>query len=117
MSQLDAELHRLGAHAGVDLLVLLGRDGLVIQSTGSGNREEPVAARIPGLVSACEALGRAGETGDFGTAVLDYPGGGVLIVTVVAEDLLLAALVRSDMGFGPLLREMRSARGRLPAFL
>jgi predicted regulator of Ras-like GTPase activity (Roadblock/LC7/MglB family) len=113
MSELDAALHRLGAHSGVDQLILLGRDGLVVQSVGLGDHEEPVAARIPGLVIAGTALGQAAGIGDFGTAVLEYDGGGVAIVTAVSEELLLAALVRPGVPFGPLLREMRRERSRL----
>jgi predicted regulator of Ras-like GTPase activity (Roadblock/LC7/MglB family) len=113
MSELDAALHRLGAHGGVDQLILLGRDGLVVQSVGNGESEEPVSARVPGLVAASDALGRAADAGDFGTAVLEFDGGGVVIVTAVSEDLLLAALVRPGVGFGPLLRDMRRERGRL----
>src|SRR5262245_4865482 len=59
MSKLDAALARLRENEGVEQLILLGRDGLVVTQVGvHPGEDEPVAARIPGLALACEALGK-----------------------------------------------------------
>lgn len=117
MSKLDAELSRLGAHEGVEQLILLGRDGLVVQHTGGRAADvEPVAARVPGLAAVCDALGEAASRGRFLTSVLEHEQG-VLIVLSLPRDLLLAVLVRPQVGFAPLLRELRSARENLVRLL
>jgi predicted regulator of Ras-like GTPase activity (Roadblock/LC7/MglB family) len=113
MSELDSALSRLRAHDGVEQLILLGRDGLVVRQIGaSAGEDETLAARIPGLTTACEALGRAGERGRFLTSVLEFERGTVIVLTLAA-DLLLAVLLRPDVGFAPLLRELRSQRSQL----
>ncbi len=116
MSELDAALQRLRGHDGVEHLILLGDDGLVIQHLGGNGNEEPVAARIPGLSAACAALGTAAGTGRFHTAVIEFDQG-VAVVAALSGDLLLAAMVRGDVGFAPLLRELRNERGRLAELL
>jgi predicted regulator of Ras-like GTPase activity (Roadblock/LC7/MglB family) len=117
MSELDTALAELRAHPGVDHLILLGRDGLVIQHLGSGEGdEETVAARVPGIVVAARGLGAAASRGSFITAVLEYDSG-VAIIVALPGDLLLAALVRRDVGFAPLLRQLRRQRDRLGQLL
>ncbi|MEX2570612.1 MAG: roadblock/LC7 domain-containing protein [Gemmatimonadota bacterium] len=113
MSQLQSTLERLGEHEGVEHVVLLGGDGLVIQHVGLGVTEaETVAARIPGLASASQALGTATGQGDFVTAALEHESG-VTIVVALSGDLLLAIVIRAGVGFAPLLRDLRSQRARL----
>lgn len=117
MSQLDTALAELRGHPGVAQLILLGRDGLVVQSTGAGEMdEESVAARIPGIEAACRELGRTGLLGTFSTAVMEYEHG-VAIVVSLQEDLLLAALVEPGVGFAPLLRDLRRQRENLAELL
>lgn len=113
MSELDSALNQLRAHDGVELLILLGSDGLVVRQLGAQpGEDESLAARIPGLTAACEALGRTLERGRFLTSVLEYERGTAIVLTL-ASDLLLAVLLRPGVGFAPLLRELRSQRNRL----
>jgi predicted regulator of Ras-like GTPase activity (Roadblock/LC7/MglB family) len=117
MSELEAALANLRQHPGVDHLILLGRDGLLIQHVGpDGGDEEAIAARVPEIDAACAALGTAAERGSFATAVLEYEHG-VAIVVTLPGDLLLAALIRPDVGFAPLLRDLRRQRERLSELL
>ena len=116
MSELDAALQRLRGHDGVDHLILLGRDGLVVQHLGGDGKEEPVAARVPGLANACSALGTAAGTGRFQTAVVEFDSG-VAIIAALSGDLLLVAMVRAGIGFAPLLRELRRERSQLVELL
>jgi predicted regulator of Ras-like GTPase activity (Roadblock/LC7/MglB family) len=116
MSKLDEALARLRGHDGVEHLILLGRDGLVIQHVDGRGLEEAVAARIPTLVGAAEALGSAGTGGRVATVVLEFEQG-VGIVTVLPHDLLLAAFVRPGVGFAQLLRALRSERDELAGLL
>jgi len=116
MSELDTALGRLRRHDGVEQLILLGSDGLVIQSLGDAGDEEPVAARIPGIASACAALGSASDSGALSTAVIEFQSR-VAIVSVLSPDLLLALIVRPGVGFAGLLRELRTERNRLVELL
>lgn len=116
MSELDTALTRLRGHDGVDCLILLERDGLVVKQIGANGTDESIAARIPGLVAACTSLGDAAGHGDFATAVLEFESG-VAIVTALAGDLLLAVTVRPGVGFAPLLHELRRQRAHLIEFL
>lgn len=113
MSELDSALSGLRRHEGVEQLILLGRDGLVVRQTGGADgKDESVAARIPGLTAACEALGRASGQGAFLTAALEFEWGTAIVLTL-ADDLILAVLLQPHVGFAPLLRELRAERSRL----
>jgi predicted regulator of Ras-like GTPase activity (Roadblock/LC7/MglB family) len=116
MSELESALVRLRGHEGVQDLILLGRDGLVIRHLGNGGNEEAVAARVPGIAAACGALGSAAATGALATAVLEFDSG-VAIVTVLSADMLLALLVQPGVGFAPLLRDLRRERRTLVELL
>jgi predicted regulator of Ras-like GTPase activity (Roadblock/LC7/MglB family) len=112
MSELEAALARLRGHPGVEQLILLGSDGLVIQQIDGPGEEETVAARIPGIAAACESLGRASGTGRFATAVLEFEQG-VVIACALSPELLLAARIQPGIGFAALLRELRRERAHL----
>jgi predicted regulator of Ras-like GTPase activity (Roadblock/LC7/MglB family) len=113
MTELDTALEGLRAHEGVEHLILLGRDGLVVRHAGSGSAdEETIAARVPGLAAACEALGRAGAQGRFSTAVIEFDHG-VAVVASLSSDLLLSIQIRPGVGFATLLRRLRQDRLRL----
>lgn len=115
MPQLDEALARLRAHDGVEHVVLLGRDGLVIRHQGARpGIEEAVAAMAPSLASGCDALGRASEAGPLATAVLEFERG-VAVVLPLSAELLLAVLLRPQVAFAPLLRELRRERARIAA--
>ncbi|HET7322291.1 MAG TPA: roadblock/LC7 domain-containing protein [Longimicrobiaceae bacterium] len=114
MPQLDETLASLYEHDGVEHVLLLGRDGLLVRSVGPSSAldADTVAAMVPGVVSTCTALARAAGRGAFATAAVEV-GEGVVLVAALSGDLLLAILLRSGVGFAPLLRELRSARGEL----
>lgn len=117
MTQFDQALSQLGEHEGVEHLLVLGGDGLLIRHLGASTLAvERVAAMIPGVQAACAALGRAAGQGEFGTAVLEY-GQGVAIVAPLSPDVLLGVLLRTGVGFAPLLRAVRLERERLAGLL
>ncbi|MDP9348737.1 MAG: roadblock/LC7 domain-containing protein [Gemmatimonadota bacterium] len=117
MSELDRALSAIRAHEGVEHVLVLGRDGLLIQHTGAGPLDvEDVAAMVPGIVSAASGLGAAAGRGEASTLVIRYPRG-VAVVEVLSPDLLLAVLLRGTEGFAPLLRELSRERGQLAALV
>jgi predicted regulator of Ras-like GTPase activity (Roadblock/LC7/MglB family) len=117
MNQLEQALTGLKNHAGVEHVLLLGHDGLLVQHLGDPACEaETVAAMVPGIASACTGLGRAGERGGFRTAVVEFDAG-VGIVLSLSADLLLVLLMRPNVGFAPLLLELRQQREHLAELL
>ena len=113
MPPLETALAALGAHPGVDHVLVLGRDGLLIQHAGgAGLDAETVCAMAPGVAAA--AAGWAAPPGwatcrrspsSWRTAWRWSPSS--------RRDLLLAVLLRDGVGFAPLLRELAERRGEL----
>lgn len=114
MPPLDTALASLAAHPGVEHVLVLGRDGLLIAHTGdaAGLDAETVSAMVPGLAGAATALGRAAGQGAAQTVAVRLDEG-VAIVAPLNAEVLLAVLLRGDAGFAPLLRELSQRRGEL----
>lgn len=107
----------LGRRDGVEAVIVLGRDGLPIDTqTADGQDAEGVAALVPSVVASCVRLGRAAERGDFGTGVVEYAGGIVVIASVTA-DALLAIVVGPGTNIGPMLYELQRHRDAIAALL
>jgi hypothetical protein len=97
---------------GVEAVVLLGRDGLVVDAQAAQNVDaERLAAVVPLVVGAADELGEQVARGGVATVVLEYQSG-VAIVSALGTDaiLLVLATLRET---GPLLYELRRNRGRL----
>jgi predicted regulator of Ras-like GTPase activity (Roadblock/LC7/MglB family) len=118
MTQLDQALSRLMDHPGVEHLLLLGQDGLLVRDLHRDGpiESETVAAMTPGVVSACTDFARSADRGAFATAVLELADA-VVIVTSLPPELLLALILRPGVGFAPLLRELGQERTRLAALV
>jgi uncharacterized protein len=98
----------ISERAGVDAAVVLGRDGLVIDSqlSSSSMDAEHVAAFIPPIVGAADEFGFNALNGGLTTAVLEYPRG-FAVLTVLSSDVLLLVLVQAGANLGQLLYELR----------
>ena len=114
MTQLDDALQALLTHDGVQHVLLIGTDGLLVRHIGGADGPDPerVAARAPRVVTAAEGLARAAGSAEAGTVVLDL-GDAVAVVASLSRELLLTVLIRSGVGFAGLLREIRRERARL----
>jgi len=113
MSELDQALDRIRQHPGVEHVLVLGRDGLLIQHAGSGDLDaETVSAMVPGVAGAAAALGGAAGAGAAQTVVVRLERG-VAVVQGLSDEVLLAVLLRGGTGFAPLLDELASGRERL----
>jgi predicted regulator of Ras-like GTPase activity (Roadblock/LC7/MglB family) len=116
MSELEAALGALRAHPGVEHVLVLGRDGLLIQHEGGPLDAETVSAMVPGIASSAAELGRAAGMGGADTVAVRLERG-VALVSVLSADVLLAVLVREGVGFAPLLRELSERRGALASLV
>jgi len=115
MSSLAEALQELRSHPGVQHVVVLGSDGLLIQHLGGAEIDpEALAAMVPGITAACRTLGEAGGQGDFSTAVIEFERG-VCVALSLSDDILVALLLDRGTGFAPLLRTLRSRRAELAA--
>lgn len=102
---------------GVEAAVILGRDGLLIDSQSvPGLDAEDLAARIPAIIGPADELGRAAARGPLVTAVLEHHDG-LAIVSALTADALLFVLVRPTANVGQLLFELRRNREHIAALV
>src|SRR4051812_35290945 len=102
---------------GVEAAIVLGRDGLLIDSqTVPGVDAEDLAARIPAIIGPADELGEGMARGALATAVLEFAGG-LAIVEVLNADAILVVLVRPEANVGQLLFELRRNREHMAALV
>jgi hypothetical protein len=102
---------------GVDAVLVLGRDGLLIEGFAApGLNNEDLAARVPALVEEAEALGKATVQGALNTAILEHQKG-YAIVASLADDTLLLILLRPSADLGGLLFDVRRYRGNIASLI
>jgi len=102
---------------GVEAAVVLGRDGLLIDSQAIGGLDaDDIAARIPPIITPADELGSATGRGDLVTAVLEHQGG-LAIVSVLSHEAVLLVLVSPQANVGQLLFELRRNREQIAALV
>jgi uncharacterized protein len=102
---------------GVDAVLVLGKDGLLIEGFAApGLNNEDLATRVPALVFEAEALGRATLHGTLNTAILEHQKG-YAIIAALADDTLLLVLLRLSADLGGLLFDVRRYRGNIAALI
>lgn len=107
----------LSRRDGVDAVLVVGRDGLPIDSrVGDGVDAESVAALLPSVIRGVGELGAAGRRGEFGTGVLEFAGG-LAVVGVLTADALLVVLVRPAVNVGGMLHDLRRHRAAIAGLL
>ncbi|HSJ62983.1 MAG TPA: roadblock/LC7 domain-containing protein [Gemmatimonadaceae bacterium] len=116
MTSIQDLVRALRARDGVDAVVLLGRDGLVIDAQSTPHADpERMAALVPLVVGAAEELGTQSSRGSVATLVLEYAHG-VAIVSPLGTDAVLLVLTTLPET-GALLYELRRNRSRLAALV
>ena len=102
---------------GVDAVLVLGRDGLLIEGFAApGLNNDDLAARVPAVVSEAEALGKAAMQGKLSTAIVELEKG-YAIVASLADDTLLLLLLRPSADLGGLLFDVRRYRGNIASLI
>ena len=100
----------LGSREGVDGVILLGHDGLTIDSFISGNLDtDSVSALVPSVVDGCDRVGAESGYGQLLTCVAEY-NGGLAIIAQLTPETLLSVLVKPDVNVGSLLYDLRRYR-------
>jgi predicted regulator of Ras-like GTPase activity (Roadblock/LC7/MglB family) len=117
MATIREVVEAFGRHGGVDAVVVVGRDGLPIDSrTGNGVDADNVAALLPSVINGMAQLGQAAGRGEFGTGVLEFADG-LAVVAVLSDDALLVVLVQPSTNVGPLLYDLRRHRSAIAGLL
>jgi predicted regulator of Ras-like GTPase activity (Roadblock/LC7/MglB family) len=102
---------------GVDAALVLGRDGLLIDSqSGAGIEPDDVAARISAIIAPADELGAVTGRGDLQTAVLEHQTG-LAIVSVLSPEAILLVLVTPQANIAQLLFELRRNRDQIAALV
>src|SRR2546423_10393029 len=102
MATIRDVVEALSRSNGVDAVLVVGRDGLPIDSrVANGVDAESVAALLPSAIKRMAELGTAGGRGDFNTAVLEF-GGGLAVVAVLHAEGLLIRLLQTPIHLGAL---------------
>ena len=102
---------------GVDAAVVLGRDGLLIDSQTVPNlAPEDVAAHVPAIITAADEFGAASGRGAMTTGVLEHPNG-LAIVSVLSHDAVLLVLLQPNANIGQLLFELRRNREHIASLV
>jgi len=117
MATIRDVVEALSRSNGVDAVLVVGRDGLPIDSrVANGVDADSVAALLPTAIKHMAQLGDAGGRGDFATAVLEF-GRGVAIVAVLNAEALLIVLVQPATNVGALLFDLRRHRTAIAGLL
>ncbi len=117
MATIREVVEALSRRPGVDAVVVVGRDGLPIDShTKNGLDPENVAALLPSVINGMTQLGEAARRGEFGTGVLEF-GKGLAVVSVLNADAVLVVLVQPSTNVGGLLYDLRRHRSAIAGLL
>jgi predicted regulator of Ras-like GTPase activity (Roadblock/LC7/MglB family) len=118
MSAIRDLLTALRGRPGVDAAIVVGRDGLVIDdASGQDVDREHIAARVPALLAAGDAVGDAADRGALVTLVAEHERGGLSIYSALSRDVALLVLLDPSADAGPLLQELRRERARLASLV
>jgi predicted regulator of Ras-like GTPase activity (Roadblock/LC7/MglB family) len=117
MATIREVVEALSRRTGVDAVLVVGRDGLPIDSRlADGVDGDGVAALLPSVINGMAQLGQAAGRGDFGTGVLEF-GAGLAVVAVLNADALLVVLVGPSTNVGGLLYDLRRHRSAIAGLL
>ncbi|MGK2961216.1 MAG: roadblock/LC7 domain-containing protein [Gemmatimonadaceae bacterium] len=95
---------------GIEAVVVLGRDGLLIDSQATIDVDaEGLAARVPGIVASADEIGATTGRGPLRIALIEQEQG-YAIVSSIGDDALLCVLTTHSADLGSLLYEVRRHR-------
>lgn len=102
---------------GIAAAVVLGRDGLLIDSqVDSGLDAEHIAAHVPSIIQYTEDLANAASQGELRTIVLEHLHGATIISTM-SEDVVLLVMATPHADLGALLFDLRRHRANIAALV
>ena len=107
----------LSRREGVEAVIILGNDGLPIDSrVPPGGDPDALAALIPNVLRACDQLGATASGGGLEMGVLEY-GAGAAVVANLSPNAKLLVLARPNANVGPLLYDLKRFRAEIAGLL
>ena len=107
----------LAQRDGVEAVVILGRDGLLIDTRTAGDLDgEHLAALTPAIVTAAEAIGQAAGRGSLVTTVIEYERGHA-IMSAISPEAILLLIVHASTHLGALLYDLRRHRANIASLV
>jgi len=117
MATIRDVVEALGRRDGVEAVIILGNDGLPIDSVAAnGTDTDLLAALIPNIVQACEQFGKSAARGALTTGVLEYASGFAVLANLTA-DAKLVIVLRTRTNLGPLLYDLSRFRAEIAGLL
>jgi predicted regulator of Ras-like GTPase activity (Roadblock/LC7/MglB family) len=117
MSTIREVMEALNERDGVDGAFVIGSDGLTIDFAVSGDLDgDTISALVPGVVKSCKEFTEASEMGEFGSSVIEF-GKGKVIVAELSAEAILAVLVDDTTNLGPILYEVKQHQPAIAALL
>ncbi len=102
---------------GITAAVVLGRDGLLIDSQADPTVDaEQVAAHVPSILQHAEELGEAAAQGELRTVVLELADGAT-VLSAMSREVVLLVLASPRADLGALLFDLRRHRANLAALV
>jgi predicted regulator of Ras-like GTPase activity (Roadblock/LC7/MglB family) len=102
---------------GVEAVVILGADGLLIETHDSAqNRAEAIAARVPGVATAASQLGDSAGSGVTSMILLEFERG-YGVVLRLSDQVLLFVSASSNVDLSGLLFDLRRNRSSMAALV
>ncbi len=95
---------------GIEAVVVLGRDGLLIDSQSTIELDaEGLAARVPGIVASADEIGLTTGKGSARIALVEHENG-YAVISSIGDDALLCVLTSRTADLGSLLYDVRRHR-------
>jgi uncharacterized protein len=107
----------LAAREEVEAAVVLGRDGLVIDSSAApGIDTEGLAALVPSVLAAADEFGVQRGTGELRTTILEYTDR-LAVISALSSEAALLVLAHPTANIGALMFELRRNREHIAALV
>lgn len=117
MASIRDVVEALGRRDGVEVVIILGNDGLPIAShVTNGGDPEVLAALIPSVIQSGNQLGHHAGRGDLSLGVIEYASG-LAVIATLSDDAKLLILARARANIGPLLYDLTRHRAEIAGLL
>lgn len=106
----------LGRREGVEAVIILGNDGLPIDSRANGTDAEVLSALVPNVIQAADQLGQHAGRGGMAMGVLEFSAGYAIIANI-SDQAKLLVVARPRTNIGPLLYDLTRHRAEIAGLL
>lgn len=117
MATIRDVVEALGRREGVEAVIILGNDGLPIDSRmPPGVDPDALAAFIPSVLRACDQFGTSAAGSALEMGVLEYAQGAAVVANL-SDDAKLLVLARPNASIGPMLYDLKRFRAEIAGLL